>query len=266
MTNATAGPDEPEYVSLQARGRIAHIELRRPETLNAVSVMMERQLREALRRFDTDDELWICIISGAGRAFCAGADRTERLAGATPAERLVTWSHTPPDGFLGRTVHWKPVIAAVHGYCLGLGLRLALECDLVVADQTARFGATETLAGLPGSTIWSGLQVFMPSKIATEMLLTGAMYPAEELHRLGLVNRLTAEGDQLAEAQRLAGEVLAAPPLTVRANVRITRMLSVELAEQALRATNPLRLQLTSDFEEAARAFAEKRPARFTGT
>ncbi len=255
-----------EHVTLRKNGHIAHIELRRPEVLNAVSVSMERQLRDALNRFDTDDELWICIISGAGSSFSAGADRKERLAEPSRADRKRTWAHTPPDGFLGRTVNWKPVIAAVHGYCLGLGLRLALECDLIVADRTARFGATETLAGLPGSTIWSGLQVFMPSKIATEMLLTGSMFDAAELHRLGLVNRLADEGAHLREAERLADEVLAAPPLTVRANVRITRMLAVELAEQALRATNPLRLQLTNDFEEAARAFVEKRSARFSAT
>lgn len=254
---------EDDRITYRREGRVAHITFNRPEALNAVDEPMQARLLALLRRFDLDDDAWVAILSGEGRSFCAGADIKQRMHDRSPQERLETWSLTPPEGFLGRCVNWKPVVAAVQGHCLGLGFRLAMQCDVIVASDDATFGATETLLGLPGSTVWSGLQAFMPSKLATELLLTGVSQPASELYRLGMLNRLMPKGEHLAEAAKLADQLLAPPPLTVRANVRITRMLSVELAERALLYTTPLRLQMTRDFEEAARAFVEKRKPEF---
>ena len=252
-----------DQVTYRVENRIAYITLNRPEALNAVDAPMHQHLLAVLRRFDLDDEAWVAILSGEGRSFCAGADIKRRMHESTEQERLLTWSLTPPEGFLGRCVNWKPVIAAVHGHCLGLALRLVMQCEAIVATEDALFGATETLMGLPGSTVWSGLQCFMPSKVATEMLLTGESQPAEVLYRMGMINRLVPSGTHLDSAADLAHRFMKAPPLTVRANVRITRMLSVQLAEQALLYTTPLRLHMTQDFAEAARAFVEKRSPEF---
>ena len=98
-----------------------------------------------------------------------------------------------PEGFLGRCINWKPVIAAVHGYCLGYGLVIAVECDLIVAEEGAAFGLTETLRGFPGGPAWAKVQNFMPSKITTEMLLTGQSQTAESLLNHGLDKSRHAE-------------------------------------------------------------------------
>jgi enoyl-CoA hydratase/carnithine racemase len=263
MRNVEGLMDESERVNYRVEGKVAYITLNRPETLNAVDLPMQQLLVRMLQRFDLDDDAWVAILHGEGRAFSSGADIKQRAHETSERERLLTWSMTPPEGFLGRCVNWKPVIAAVHGHCLGLAFRLALQCDVIVASEDAQFGATETLIGLPGSTIWSGLQCFMPSKVATEMLLTGRSQPASILHRIGLVNRVVPNGEHLAAAAEFAKLLLAPPPLTVRANVRVTRMLSVVLAEQALLYTTALRLQMTDDFSEAAAAFVEKRSPQF---
>jgi enoyl-CoA hydratase/carnithine racemase len=224
---------------------------------------MLQRLFEIFRQFDLDDDAWVAILSGEGRSFSAGFDIKTGIHERTREERLVTWALPSPEGWLGRTVNWKPVIAAVQGHCLGLAFRLVMQCDLIVATENSAFGATETLLGLPGSTVWSGLQTFMPSKLATEMLLTGSSKSGTELLSHGMVNRVVPDGKHLLAAEQLATELLAAPPLTVRANVRITRMLPVELAERALLYTTPIRLQLTEDFTEAAKAFVEKRAPEF---
>ena len=148
---------------------------------------------EALLEFDTDEEAWVGIIHGAGRAFCAGADIKQRFVEMTPQESARRERGPNPEGYLGRSINWKPVIAAVHGYALGAGIVIAAECDLIVASEDARFGITETRRGLAGGRIWAKVNAFMPSKIASEMVITGEPVEAAELYRLGLINRLVSK-------------------------------------------------------------------------
>ena len=126
------------------------------------------------------------------------------------------------EGYLGRSINWKPVIAAIHGYALGAGTSIAAECDLIVASEDAQFGITETKRGLPGARVWAKMNAFMPSKVVTEMVITGEPVEAAELYRLGLINRLVPTGKHLEAAEELAEKILKAPPLAARSGVRLT--------------------------------------------
>src|SRR4051795_7700071 len=142
---------EKRMVDYECREGIATITLNRPDKLNAVNDEMVRQIAGALRHFDTDAEAHVAILCGRGRAFSTGADvhqrqlrSREEFARHGGAQAQDAQSHD----LLLRAVNWKPVIAAVHGYVLGLSLGLVLECDLIVAEQGTQFQVTETPRGL----------------------------------------------------------------------------------------------------------------------
>lgn len=256
----------PETVSYERKGKIAYITFNRPQALNAVNDQLEEDLVAAYRGFDEDEEAWVAILHGAGRCFCAGADVKQRFAGSSREHRAQRMTlGRSAEGFLGRTANWKPVIAAVHSHCLGAGFSIALECDLITASEDARFAITETTRGLPGGRVWAKLQCFMASKVATEMLLTGEALPASELYRLGLINRLTPAGQHLSAAEELAQKVLKAPPLSVRSGVRVSRWPWTRMVAEADMYVQPLRLQLSQDFEESSRSFVEKREPVYRG-
>lgn len=254
---------EYETMTYERKGRIAYIMFNRPQSLNAVNRQFEEDLHEALLELDTDDEAWVGIIHGSGRAFCAGADIKQRFVEMTPQESARRERGPNPEGYLGRTINWKPVIAAVHGYALGAGIVIAAECDMIVASEDARFGITETRRGLAGGRIWAKVNAFMPSKIASEMVITGEPVEAAELYRLGLINRLVPNGFHLSAAEALAEKVLKAPPLATRVGVKLTRRQWVQAGAEADMQTLPLKLHMTEDFKEASRSFVEKRPPEY---
>ena len=254
---------EYETMTYERKGRIAYIMFNRPQSLNAVNRQFEDDLHEALLEFDVDDEAWVAIIHGAGRAFCAGADIKQRFVEMTPQESARRERGPNPEGYLGRSINWKPVIAAVHGYALGAGIVIAAECDMIVASEDARFGITETRRGLAGGRIWAKVNAFMPSKIASEMVITGEPVEAAELYRLGLINRLVPPGFHLTAAEALAEKVLKAPPLATRVGVKLTRRQWVQAGADADMQTLPLKLHLSEDFKEASRSFVEKRPPEY---
>ncbi|MYC38543.1 MAG: enoyl-CoA hydratase/isomerase family protein [Chloroflexi bacterium] len=254
---------EYETMTYERKGRIAYIMFNRPQVLNAVNSQFEQDLHEALLEFDTDDEAWVGIIHGAGRAFCAGADIKQRFVAMTPQESARRERGPNPEGYLGRTINWKPVIAAVHGYALGAGIVIAAESDMIVASEDARFGITETRRGLAGGRIWAKVNAFMPSKIASEMVITGEPVEAAELYRLGLINRLVPNGFHLSAAEALAEKVLKAPPLATRVGVKLTRRQWVQTGADADMQTLPLKLHISEDFKEASQAFVEKRSPEY---
>lgn len=248
---------------------IATIELNRPDKLNAFDDEMVRRLGDALRRFDTDAEAFVAILCGHGRAFSSGADvRQRQLRSREEFERL--GGPQAPDAnaadLLTRSVNWKPVIAAVHGYVMGLALGLLLECDLVVAEAGTKLQVTETSRGLGGSRHWGLLQLRGGGAFGTEVALTGRFFTAEEAFAAGLINRVAAPGKYLEVAHELAREVAQVPPLSVRATVRTRRWYIDRMSREIIMQTQPLKLYLTEDFHEAARAFTEKRtPGPFKG-
>lgn len=270
-----------ETITYERKERLAYLMFNRAEAMNTLSNQMEAEIREALLEFDLDDEAWVLIIHAAGKHFCAGVDLSQhssfilnaeekdRQAGAVAAMKqghVGGAQHlrgTGGEGWMGRTANYKPVIAAVQGYALAGGAHLAAECDMVVASEDAQFGITETVRGMSGSRTWVKMNTFMPSKIASEMLITGRRFPAAELYRTGFINRLVPNGEQLKAAEELAALVLAVPPLAARDGVRATRKQWVNKATDLDYHMQLSRLDLTEDFAEAGRAFKEKRKPVF---
>ena len=258
--------DNPaETVLYDCAERIATITLNRPNKLNAFDDNQVRRLAEAFRRFDIDPAADVAILCGRGRAFSSGADVQQRqLRAREEFERL--GGPQAPDAnaadLLARAVNWKPVIAAAHGYAMGLGLGLLLECDLIVAEQGTKFQVTETGRGLGGSRHWGLLQFRGGGALATEVAMTGRFFTAEEAFASGIINRVAPTGSYLDLAIELARDIVKVPPLSVRATVRTRRWYMDQISREITMQTQPLKLYLTEDFQEAARAFAEKRSAR----
>ncbi|HZT88770.1 MAG TPA: enoyl-CoA hydratase-related protein [Stellaceae bacterium] len=245
--------------------KIATITLNRPDKLNAVSDDVVAALAEALRRFDLDDAAEVAILNGAGRAFSSGADvRQRQLRSREEFEKLggpQGWGTNSAD-LLTRAVNWKPVVAAVHGYVMGLALGLTLECDLIVAAEGTRFQLTETSRGLGASRYWALFHFRGAGAFGDEVALTGRFFTAEEGFKAGLFNRLAPAGKHLEVARELALAVAKNPPLSVRTTVRTRRWYLERAAKEAQFMAAPFKLYLTEDFQEAARAFAEKRQPR----
>jgi len=256
-------------VEYERDGAIVTLTLSRPEKLNAFSDELVGLLAEALHRFDVDDEAEIAILHGNGRAFSSGADvhqrqlrsREEFLKLGGPQGR-----GTHSADLLTKAVNWKPVIAAPHGYVLGLSVGIVLECDLIVAEEGTRFQITETSRGLGAGKYWGLMQFRGGGAFSMEAALTGRFFTAEEAFEANLINRVAPKGKHLEVARELAAEVIKNPPLSVRSTVRLRRWYMDRLSREIMHQTAPERLYLTEDFHEAARAFTEKRkPARFKG-
>jgi enoyl-CoA hydratase/carnithine racemase len=258
-----------DLVEYACRDRIVTLTLNRPEKLNAFNDDLVRRLAEALRRFDLDPEAEVAVLCGKGRAFSSGADVHQRqLRRREEFEALggpQGWGANSADLFT-RAVNWKPVIAAPHGYAMGLAFGIVLESDLIVAEAGTRFQITETSRGLGGARYWALMHFRGAAAFAEEAALSGRFFTAEEALAAGVVNRVAPNGRHLDVARELAAEVAKNPPLSVRATVRTRRWYMEQLTREVAMHTGPLKLYLTEDFREAARAFAEKRaPGPFKG-
>lgn len=247
-------------VKYERKGRIVHLRLCRPERLNAVNQQLVNELLDALYRLDGEDESWVAILSGEGRAFCSGADVVDRIAG-TEARGF---SRSPTvNVMLSKFKNYKPVITAVHGWAVGAGVGFTLQSDLVVADETAKFQIAEVSRGIDGTVLWAPLSVKTDGSFADDLCITGRVVDAAEAERRGLVNRLVPAGQHIAGAEELAEQLLANPPLAVRAMVR-TRRTHMELVQaKAHIQTRESTLPLTEDFRESVAALREKRKPVF---
>jgi E-phenylitaconyl-CoA hydratase len=259
-------------VLYEKRDRIAYVTLNRPEALNALNGPLRQQLHDALRDFERDDDLWVAIITGAGsRAFSAGADLKEmsrrKQAELEAGYQDPFWGPQAPSLNRGMRI-WKPVIAAINGYCLAGGLELALACDIRVAAEHAEFALKEVQRGIiPGGGGTQRLPRTIPLNIALEMMFTGDHISAREAHRLGLVNHVVPADQVMARAEEIALRICANAPLSVRAIKEAAyRGLDTTL-EEGLRIEALLAKAIghTDDSREGPRAFAEKRPAQFRG-
>jgi len=256
-------------VNYEREGQIVTLTLNRPEKLNAFSDELVGALSDELHRFDMDDEAHVAILCGTGRAFSSGADvqqrqlrsREEFLRLGGPQGR-----GTHSSDLLTKAVNWKPVIAAPHGYVLGLSVGIVLECDLIVAEEGTRFQVTETSRGLGASKYWSLMHFRGGAAFSMEAALTGRFFTAEEAFKANLINRVAPKGKYLDVARELAAEVAKNPPLSVRSTVRLRRWYMDRMSREVMHMAAPERLYLTEDFQEAARAFTEQRkPAKFKG-
>ena len=183
-----------ETILYEKRGKIAYITLNRPQILNALNDTMNQELLEALGEFDADEQAWVAILSGRGRCFCSGADVRQRQL--RPPDELARLDGPvgvrPADGVLGlgRTVNWKPVIAAVHGYTIGAGFSMAMESDLIVAAENTQFQIRDVERGLGAPQHWAKAWFWGGGRVATEIALTGQFLSAGEAFRFGMVNRV----------------------------------------------------------------------------
>lgn len=258
-----------DLIRYECRDRIATITFNRPEKLNAFDDGMVMRMAEVLHGFDTDPEADVAVLRGEGRAFCSGADVHQRQL-RTEAEMKKhggpqAWGAHSADLFV-RSINWKPVITAPHGFAVGLGLAMVLESDIVVAEAGTRFQVAETVRGLSGVRHWALLAYRGLRSFATEVTLTGRFFTAEEAAAAGVVDRVAPQGQHLDQAYAIARAIVANPPLSVRATVRARRWYMEQAEREAYLQTTPLQLHLTEDFKESARAFAEKRkPGPFKG-
>ncbi|MDE2779410.1 MAG: enoyl-CoA hydratase/isomerase family protein [Chloroflexota bacterium] len=191
-------------------GEVAHISLNRPGALNSYNMQMRDDFSEALSAIQYDDEVRALIISGQGRAFCAGADLTE--FGTAPSQveaRQVRWQRDVWGQLNGLRI---PSIAAIHGYCIGSGMEIALLCDLRIATHDAVFAMPEVKLGMiPAAGGSQTLPRNCGASAALDLLLTGRRFGAEEALALGLVTRTVAAADLEAAAWGLAEEFCGLP-------------------------------------------------------
>ena len=201
--------------------------MNRPSVLNAMSPELEAALTAALDNFDADDDLWVCVIAGAGRVFCAGADLTawQGNIGTSSSASHNNDLLARPHGFGAmsrRNKSSKPIIAAVQGGAYGGGCELILGCDMVVAEETAKFALPEALRGVTAAQ--GGivrLATVAGHQLASEMLFTGRNVSAKEAYeRFRFVNVLTPKGHAVDGALKLAGQICKASPDSVRSSKR----------------------------------------------
>jgi 2-(1,2-epoxy-1,2-dihydrophenyl)acetyl-CoA isomerase len=261
-----------ETIQLEMRNdAIAVITLNRPTALNALTVAMGHEFRSAMSEAREGGARAI-ILTGAGRAFCAGGDLREMREMAVKDGRPQAFFDEPLNLIHGciRLIRETPlpVIAAVNGMATGGGCNFALACDLVIAAESAQFNQAFVKVGL---TPDCGGTFILPRLIgwkrATELLMTGDMIDAKRAEALGMINRVVADGELMAEALNLASR-LASAPTAALASIK-------SLLEKS--ATNDYNAQLdlehkaqiqsgqTKDFSEGVAAFIEKRPPKFTG-
>ncbi|NGM19652.1 enoyl-CoA hydratase/isomerase family protein [Roseomonas stagni] len=254
-------------VLTETRDQIAWITLNRPEAMNALSVQLRAELAAALRAAEADPEVRVVVLRGAGdRAFCAGADIKEFVE--VPSPPAYRQARVPESWITPFDLTRKPIVASIHGYCLGGGLEVALACDIRIAAEDAQFGLPETglgiMTGVGGS---QRLPRMVGLAQALDMILTGDRIDGVRAREIGLVTRVVPRPDLAAETEALALRLAARPPMAMAFAKEAVR------AAQDLPLRDGMRLEIdlithllnTEDRLEAARAFREKRKPHFTG-
>ena len=252
-----------DTVLYEREGRIATITYNRPEAMNAINGQLRADLNAAWEQFRQDEEAWVGIVTGAGRAFSAGAD----LRDPNPATRGTFWEVPSLTSLESGMEIWKPVIAAVNGYCLGFALTLVSACDFVIASERAQFGFPEVRIGIP--TIQGAVR--MPARIgwqnAMELLLIGERVSAERAHEMGLAWKVVPHEQLMDQAHALAERLLLSAPLAVRATKEVARRGQQLPFADAIRFGETMRkvARGTADAADGPAAFREKRTPQWTG-
>jgi enoyl-CoA hydratase/carnithine racemase len=244
-------------VRYELDGHVATITYNRPDALNTINGPMRRDLNAAFERFRDDEDAWVAIVTGAGRAFCAGADLRDG-AGSAGEFGGTFWEKPTINSFESGWEIFKPV----NGYCLGYGLTLVTWCDFVIASERAQFGFPEVTIGVP--TIVGAIR--LPQRInwqyAMELLLTGERIDAARAKEMGLAGWVVPHDELMDEARRLADRLVRAAPLAARATKEVAVRAQHMTMLEAIRFGETMRrvAGATDDAAEGGRAFAEGRP------
>jgi enoyl-CoA hydratase len=255
-----------ETILMERDGRVAILTVNRPDKLNALNDQVREDMLAALAQIESDAEIGVVVITGAGeKSFIAGADIGE-FAGRTPFDQR--HAMRSPRIFDVMASFPKPVIAMINGFCLGGGCELAMSCDLRIASEKARFGQPEIKLGLiPGGGGTQRLPRLVGTGNALRLILTGDMIDAAEAKSMGLVEMVLPHEELRAKTLELAQKIAAMSPLTVK------------IAKEAIRASEKMSIEeginyerdlfclcfSTADKEEGVKAFLEKRPAQWQG-
>lgn len=260
-----------ETLTIDVENKVATLTLNRPDKLNALNGEMGRAAVTALQELAQDRDVGAIVVTGAGRAFCAGGDVSQMAGrgGATPTyeenvdrlrggQELAWLLHTIP----------KVTIAAVNGFAMGAGLGIALSCDLRIAKKSARFGTAYAKVGFGGDygTTWQLTRLVGPA-LAKELFFLADIIDAAEAHRIGLVNRITDDEAFKEEVDRVAGTIANGPLVSYRwmkenVNLAVHSDFRTLLDREAM---THLRCGQTEDHREGVAAFMEKRQPEFRG-
>jgi enoyl-CoA hydratase/carnithine racemase len=255
-------------------GRVATVTFNRPDAMNAATFEMDEEMQDAVRQADGDPDVGCIVLTGAGKAFCAGDDISRAWGDprmeATLAE--LAGPNPPMTPFVELALGIDtPLVAAVNGVAVGSGMDIALACDILVASERARFGQLYTKVGLMPDVLglWLLPQLVGRSR-ASEMLMTGEIIDAAEAARIGLVSHVVPTDELLPTTLDIATRIAANPAQSIRHVKQGMRLAAgreqARLAEVATFVGHGLsHLFTTEDHKEAALAFAEKREPRFTG-
>jgi crotonobetainyl-CoA hydratase len=272
-SNGSEVTDDNDAALYELQGHVALITLNRPQALNAVNSALSAAVGGHLETAVADPQVRVIVVTGAGRAFCAGADLKEIAAG-----RDVFAPEHPEWGFAGIAQHWvgKPVIAAVNGYAMGGGTEIAMACDLVVAGDDTAFGLPEVKRGLiaaAGGVV--RLQRQIPLKRALELALTGEPIDAATALAWGLINRVVPGGEVLESAMALAEQIAGNAPLSVQYTKQVMHQAAAAGSDWdpswsggevwALNDAVMATVFASADALEGSSAFAQKRAPVWTG-
>jgi enoyl-CoA hydratase len=258
-----------DIVQYEARGRVGLITLNRPEARNAINGDVAAGIEAAVNQLESDPEVWVGVLTanteGQDRpVFCAGADLKAINSGSGAS------LSTKRGGFAGFAYRErdKPVIVAVDGLATAGGCEIVLAADLVVASTRSAFGLAEVKRNLiAGAGGLFRLPRAIGRSAAMEAILTGEPIPAQRAYELGLVNRLTAPGEAVAEAMALAAQICTSAPMAVQLSRKVVLAAATEDDATLIEMTNRAMAAVmqSDDIKEGLTAFIEKRPPNWTG-
>ena len=257
---------EYKAIKVEVKDNICYLTLSRPEVMNAINQVMIDELLDALSSINKDEHVHVLIVTGAGKAFQAGADLAE-LSAMTPLE-ILRWNEGLVRVNAALEKQRQPVIAAINGAAMGGGLELALACTMRVAASRAKLGLPEVKLGIiPGTGGTQRLPRLIGKGRAAELILTGKIITGDEAEKIGLVNRAVPDGEVQEAAEQLARRIVECAPFAVemaKDAMEIGLNLPIEQAVQYSQK-NCVTCFSTSDMKEGISAFLEKRAPKFQG-
>src|ERR1700732_5579890 len=254
-------------ILVEKKNAIAYVAVNRPKVLNALNMATMEELRTALHDIKSDDDVRVVLFTGSGeKAFIAGADIGELAKHDAVSGKEYTHRGQSVLNLIENL--GKPVIACINGFALGGGCEIAMACPMRLAAENAKLGQPEVKLGIiPGYGGTQRLPRLVGKGLAMQMVLAGEMITAEEAHRIGLVNEVTAPGELIPRADAIAAKIIANAPLAVQyAMEAVNKGMEMTLSEGLyLEAVLFAVACATEDKKEGTAAFLEKRPARFKG-